>query len=572
VPEFAAFPRQCKGDFMITNIIIENFKKLDKTNLDLSSAVVFVGPNNSGKTSALQAMTLWGVGLRKWAEVKKTSKAKKRPGVAINRKELLTIPIPSAKQLWKDLGTREVKKINGRQDTKNINISIKVEGFSNGVKWNLGFEFVFANPESFYCKLLNPTMKNLQQNIEAALDERIGLLPPMSGLTSEEDKVEMGTINSRIGEGKTADILRNLCWYVSTGRENKWEKLTALIKQLFGVELRKPEFDKSTGKITMTYIENGKEFDLSNGGRGFHQILLLFSYIYSHENTVLLIDEPDAHLEILRQKEIFDILTREAKKENSQVIIATHSTTVLQEAAEKSDIVAFIGQPHIVNNSSQLAKSLTTIGFDQYLLAEQERWVLYLEGSTDLAILQSFAKVLNHPVSQYLEKPFVKYITNLPNEAREHFYGLREGIKDLKGVALFDNVATELQQNDLIEMMWKRREIENYLPIPEVIECYVSQPAEDLFSQHDAPLMKKIVEDEIPPAALKDKTHSWWTKTKISDEFLDKIFERYFKERSMPNLMRKRDYYILASLSHPDELDQEIKEKLDIIYEIAKSV
>jgi len=557
---------------MITNIIIENFKKLDKTNLDLSSAVVFVGPNNSGKTSALQAMTLWGVGLRKWAEVKKTSKAKKRPGVAINRKELLTIPIPSAKQLWKDLGTREVKKINGRQDTKNINISIKVEGFSNGVKWNLGFEFVFANPESFYCKLLNPTMKNLQQNIEAALDERIGLLPPMSGLTSEEDKVEMGTINSRIGEGKTADILRNLCWYVSTGRENKWEKLTALVKQLFGVELRKPEFDKSTGKITMTYIEDGKEFDLSNGGRGFHQILLLFSYIYSHENTVLLIDEPDAHLEILRQKEIFDILTREAKKENSQVIIATHSTSVLQEAAEKSDIVAFIGQPHIVNNSSQLAKSLTTIGFDQYLLAEQERWVLYLEGSTDLAILQSFAKVLNHPVSQYLEKPFVKYITNLPNEAREHFYGLREGIKDLKGVALFDNVATELQQNDLIEMMWKRREIENYLPIPEVIECYVSQPAEDLFSQHDAPLMKKIVEDEIPPAALKDKTHSWWTKTKISDEFLDKIFERYFKERSMPNLMRKRDYYILASLSHPDELDQEIKEKLDIIYEIAKSV
>jgi len=56
---------------MITNIIIENFKKLDKTNLDLSSAVVFVDPNNSGKTSALQAMTLWGVGLRKWAEVKK---------------------------------------------------------------------------------------------------------------------------------------------------------------------------------------------------------------------------------------------------------------------------------------------------------------------------------------------------------------------------------------------------------------------------------------------------------------------------------------------------------------------
>ncbi|MBA3065259.1 AAA family ATPase [bacterium] len=557
---------------MITNIIIENFKRLDKTDIDLSSAVVFAGPNNSGKTSALQAITLWGIGLRKWAEAKKTSTAKKRPGVAINRKDLFTIPIPSAKQLWKDLGTREVKRIDGKQDTKNINITIKVEGFSKGVKWRLGFEFVFANAESFYCKLINPEEKNLQEDIEAALSERIGLLPPMSGLTSEEDKVEMGTINSRIGEGKTADVLRNLCWYVSMGKQREWGKLTAIIKQLFGIELKKPEFDRSTGKIAMTYIENSKEFDLSNGGRGFHQILLLFSYIYSHENTVLLIDEPDAHLEILRQKEVFDILTNEVKKENSQVIIATHSTAVLNEAAEKSDIVAFIGKPHIVNNKSQLIKSLTTIGFDQYLLAEQEGWVLYLEGSTDLAILKSFAKVLNHPILPYLQKPFVKYITNLPKEARDHFYGLREGFKELKGVSLFDRVAGELQKNDLVEMMWTRREIENYLPIPEVIERYVSQPAKDLFSRHDGDLMRKIIEDEIPPAALKDKAHSWWINTKMSDEFLDKVFERYFKERKMPNLLMKRDYDILASFSHPDELDQEIVEKLDIIYGIAKSV
>ncbi len=557
---------------MITKIIIENFKKLGKTEIDLSSSVVFVGPNNSGKTSALQAITLWGIGLRKWAEVKKTSTAKKRPGVAINRKDLLTIPIPSAKQLWKDLGVREVKRINGKQNTKNINITIKMEGFGKGFKWRLGFEFVFANSESFYCKLLNPADKNLQQDMVAALSERIGLLPPMSGLTSEEDKVEMGTINSRIGEGKTADVLRNLCWCVSTGEQQKWEKLTAIIKQLFAIGLKKPAFDKSTGKIAMTYIENGKEFDLSNGGRGFHQILLLFSYIYSHENTVLLIDEPDAHLEVLRQKEVFDILTNEVKKENSQVIIATHSIAVLNEAAEKSDIVAFIGRPHILNNKSQLIKSLTTIGFDQYLLAEQEGWILYLEGSTDLAILQSFAKVLNHPVLPYLEKPFVKYITNLPKEAREHFYGLREAFKKLKGVSLFDKIPCELKQNDMVEMMWARREIENYLPIPEVIERYVSQPAEDLFSQHDVKLMKTIIKDEIPPAALKSKAHSWWITTKMSDEFLDKVFGRYFKERNMPNLLRKRDYNILAFFAHPDELDREITEKLDGIYRVAKSV
>jgi len=58
----------------------------------------------------------------------------------------------------------------------------------------------------------------------------------------------------------------------------------------------------------------------------------------------------------------------------------------------------------------------------------------------------------------------------------------------------------------------------------------------------------------------------------MSDEFLDKVFERYFKERNMPNLLRKRDYDILASFAHSDELDQEITEKLDGIYRVAKSV
>ena len=38
------------------------------------------------------------------------------------------------------------------------------------------------------------------------------------------------------------------------------------------------------------------------------------------------------------------------------------------------------------------------IGFEDFLQAEQTGWVLYLEGSTDLAVLQSFAAVLEDPL------------------------------------------------------------------------------------------------------------------------------------------------------------------------------
>ncbi|PIU47593.1 MAG: AAA family ATPase [Candidatus Hydrogenedentes bacterium CG07_land_8_20_14_0_80_42_17] len=550
---------------MLRKIRVNNFKKLNAT-LDLSQTVVFVGPNNSGKSSILQAITLWSLGLAKWAEAKKESKAKKRVGVAINRKDLINIPVPSAKQLWKDLVVRGSGKSKGKQ-TINIKIEIEVEGFTDGENWKLGFEFDYANSESFYCRIINHN--HHEDNIKFALREKIGLLPPMSGLAGEEDKLELGSISSRIGEGKTADVLRNLCWYVLNSKPEKWNELTNIIATLFGITINEPQYDIFTGKITMTYEENRKKFDLSNGGRGFHQILLIFSYIYANNNSIILLDEPDAHLEILRQKQVFNILSEKLKRENAQLMIATHSISVLDEATEKSSIIAFIGKPHIVNNKSQLVKSLTSIGFEQYLLAEQKGWILYLEGSTDLSILKEYAKILNHPVLPYLESPFVKYVTNLPSVAREHFYGLQEGVSKLKGVALFDKINAKLQQNDLVEMMWKRREIENYLPIPEVIERYVSEPSKDLFSLHDTELMADIIKDEIPPAALKDKNHSWWINSKISDDFLDKVFSKYFQTRKMPILFNKSDYYILASFSKADELEPEITEKLDLIYETA---
>ncbi|OIO27552.1 MAG: hypothetical protein AUJ18_10785 [Candidatus Hydrogenedentes bacterium CG1_02_42_14] len=550
---------------MLRKIRVNNFKKLNAT-LDLSQTVVFVGPNNSGKSSILQAITLWSLGLAKWAEAKKESKAKKRVGVAINRKDLINIPVPSAKQLWKDLVVRGSGKSKGKQ-TINIKIEIEVEGFTDGENWKLGFEFDYANSESFYCRIINHN--HHEDNIKFALREKIGLLPPMSGLAGEEDKLELGSISSRIGEGKTADVLRNLCWYVLNSKPEKWNELTNIIATLFGITINEPQYDIFTGKITMTYEENRKKFGLSNGGRGFHQILLIFSYIYANNNSIILLDEPDAHLEILRQKQVFNILSEKLKRENAQLMIATHSISVLDEATEKSSIIAFIGKPHIVNNKSQLVKSLTSIGFEQYLLAEQKGWILYLEGSTDLSILKEYAKILNHPVLPYLESPFVKYVTNLPSVAREHFYGLQEGVSKLKGVALFDKINAKLQQNDLVEMMWKRREIENYLPIPEVIERYVSEPPKDLFSLHDTELMADIIKDEIPPAALKDKNHSWWINSKISDDLLDKVFSKYFQTRKMPILFNKSDYYILASFSKADELEPEITEKLDLIYETA---
>src|SRR5258708_37313975 len=138
---------------MLTKLIIRNFKKLADVTIDLGKAVVFIGPNNSGKTSALQALTLWDVGLRQWL-AKRGAKARpeKRPGVAINRRDLIAIPVPTADLLGRDLHVRNVGAANGKtQSTRNIRIDDIVEGVNKDVPWRYGLVFKHTNDEAFGC-------------------------------------------------------------------------------------------------------------------------------------------------------------------------------------------------------------------------------------------------------------------------------------------------------------------------------------------------------------------------------------------------------------------------------------
>lgn len=96
---------------MLTRLRIRNFKKLEDVEFELGKSVVLIGPNNSGKTTALQALALWDIGLSLWIAKRggKTS-PEKRPGVTINRRDLISIPVPVANLLWRDLHVRFMKK------------------------------------------------------------------------------------------------------------------------------------------------------------------------------------------------------------------------------------------------------------------------------------------------------------------------------------------------------------------------------------------------------------------------------------------------------------------------------
>lgn len=570
---------------MLTRVRIRNFKRFDQAEIELGKAVVLIGPNNSGKTTALQAIALWDIGVRRWNEKRKgKSTRQERPGVTVNRRDLVSIPVPVANLLWCNLHVRNVRqsKQDGkpRQKTENVRVDIIVDGVTNDKAWSCGLEFDYANEESFYCRPLRigdgPERMPVPEEAEGA---RVAFLPPMSGLADREFVKQPGEIGVLIGQGQTAQVLRNLCHQVYKNKDSgHWDDLVKHINTLFGVMLSAPQYIAERSEITMAYKDAQRnKLDLSSSGRGLQQTLLLLAHLYANPAAVLLIDEPDAHLEILRQRQTYNLLIQVAEQQGSQIIAASHSEVVLNEAADRDVVIAFVGKPHRIDDRrSQVLKALRDIGFDQYYLAEEKGWVLYLESSTDLVILQTFAKSLDHKAKDHLERPFVKYVeTNLPQKARDHFFGLQEAKNDLVGIAIFDRLDSELQSaKGLTETMWRRKEIENYFCMEEVLLAYARHDLpDDLFgrdeSQQREQAMRGAIE-EVTKLLEIDDLDPWSSDVKASDHVLDRVFRLFVKKLKLPLQLRKSDYHILAGLVPKENLDGEITEKLDAIVAVAR--
>lgn len=573
---------------MLTRLRIHNFKKLRLADIELGKSVVLIGPNNSGKTTALQALALWDIGLRRWVEKRSGKESpEKRPGVALNRKDMLAIPVPTVRLLWRNLVTHPKERPSanevGKPITRPRRIEIVVDGIRDGKTWSCGIGFDFANDESVRCRLL-------RQEDEAMLAEPLDIaagagkvqtafLPPMSGLVDREFSKQPGEVAFLIGQGQTAQVLRNLCFQIwqDERRKDRWSKIVLSMKALFGVELQPPAFIPERGEITMSYKDGEVELDLASSGRGLQQTLLLLAYMEANPGAVLLLDEPDAHLEILRQKQIYNVLTETADVSGSQIIAASHSEEIMREAADRDVVIAFVGPPHRVDDrGSQVAKALKQIGFDQYYLAEQSGWVLYLEGATDLAILQAFADKLDHEARRWLERPFVQYVGNQISKAQEHFHGLREAKPDLAGLIILDRQETPpVVAGGLALNLWRRREIENYLCMEEVLHAYAGhEERDDLFSMRDnekrAMAMKRAIEKVTSAVKTLRRLDPWSPDLKVSDEFLAPLFDEYFDLLQIPNLMQKTDYHVLAKLVPTDKIDAEVSEKLDAIVACAK--
>ena len=304
---------------------IRNFKHFgDRQRIELDHPAVLIGPNNCGKTTAIQAIALWSQAVKTWFEAKGRSRPKERTATALNRLNIVSVPVQRTRYFWHNTAVR-----TGNSD---IPILITV-GVQHGQTVEpVTMRFRNQGEDLVYCAPDEATLQKPDAiRTAAALD--VHLLYPMSGLETEEPIIQPGRIDVLLGQGQTAQVLRNLCLLVFQNGPGDWREIVRLMRRLFSIDLGDPT-ETTRGSIDLFYRQtNVKEpLEISAAGRGLQQLLLIFAYLYSHRDAVLLIDEPDAHLEILRQRQVYVLLREIAASNGSQVVLVTHSEVVIEEA------------------------------------------------------------------------------------------------------------------------------------------------------------------------------------------------------------------------------------------------
>jgi AAA15 family ATPase/GTPase len=583
---------------------IQNFKVFgEETTIHFDNPTVLIGANNSGKTSVIQALSLWSWAVQTWFEKKKNSKSNKERGVALNRKEIPQITIKESRFFWHKAKIR-------KNSNENIDLTIKVGVFYENQIQEVGMIFKYHSPETLYCQ---PTEEILAKKelLEFVTQLKMNLLYPIVGMKAEEDSLSLGSIQRIIGQGQAASVIRNICNLLFENDKEKWAELLGLMKTLFSVEIKKP-IVLSNGLIELYYnyadsaLKSVQDLDISLAGYGQQQMLLVLAYLLANQNSVLMIDEPDAHLEILRQNQIFSVLKEIAQKYDCQVIVVTHSEVVLNEAQKIVFLADGMVQEISDKNEHKFIKNaLSDFGIEHYYKARLNPHILYVEGSTDISMLKAFARKFNHSSLSIFEGKLNFYYTqneipqnSLENELqikagaykkhKQHFNAIKSVIPTFKGIGIFDGDNSNRQddiKSDLAIMYWKSYELENYFITPKIILAFAAEELKKrqvkglLLSAKLEKLKDVIDEKMILPVLNQDKNafkdfkemsenlqnvqFQNLSTTKKLSLLLENVFAELAKVEQEPILLSKGNFYLLIEFM--ENMPTEVNEKLNEI-------
>lgn len=161
--------------------------------------------------------------------------------------------------------------------------------------------------------------------------------------------------------------------------------------------------NKLISDIIIGFNNDLTQNDLSEGQK--KQLLVKAALEFAgQEDTLFLLDEPDAHVHVSNKKVILDII--EPYKVNRHVILTTHSPTLCKYSDKKSIVPLDNGKLIAINDEFDAAKLLVDDN-DVFKLLFSTKHILITEGKTDVQYISKAISFFSNEYPELIDLDFL---------------------------------------------------------------------------------------------------------------------------------------------------------------------
>ena len=426
---------------------------------------ILVGPNNCGKSTIISAFRILDVGLK----------------IAFSKKAV-QIPSPSGGYTFGHRIPSESVPVtieNVHTDYEDIDTKIEFR-ISNGNTLILHFPI---NEDCYISWENNGPNVRTPGLLKRAFPIQIQVIPVLGPLEHNEAVLTEETIKRALNTHRASRHFRNYWRYFSDG----FDEFATLVSQTWpGMELDPPELPAPMDqKLIMICRENRVSREIFWAGFGFQIWCQLLTHISRSANsTLLIVDEPEIYLHPDVQRQLLGIL-REIPPD---ILLATHSTEMMGEADA--------GEILLIDKSKRSAerlkdvegvqKAMESVGSLQNITLTQlarTKKVLFVEGANDYRIFRRFAKRMG--LAKLASGTELTQIESGGFSSWPKVQALSWGLDKALGTnlligAIYDrdfwcdeevsSIKNELDKHLALSHIHSRKETENYLLVPSVLE------------------------------------------------------------------------------------------------------
>ncbi|WP_095090947.1 ATP-dependent nuclease [Mesorhizobium sophorae] len=454
----------------IRSILVENYKRFERFTVSCRQTNIFVGPNNAGKSTVLDALRIFSAVHRYASRARPIYREHDGFGGCATYElahTLIGIPIENVVRNYGD-------------DFARISISI-----DNGSTIHIRL-----HPDHVILAFVETDRRvpRTSADYRRLVPINLVIVPTLSALESEEEYVSDETVFRNETTRLASRNFRNI---VMRKNDEEFARFSNLVSAGWpNIELQRPEIVRhGRAYVSMLYSEDRFLREVYWSGFGFQVWMqMTFQFLRGDDRSILVLDEPDIYLHPDLQKKMLRI----AKERFGQIFIATHSSEILNEA-DSGDIL-------LVNSGHRSAQRVISddafrrlysyIGSSENAefarLARADR-IVFFEGGDKKLLRKLAAKARLDDIFQdsktvYLQTGGFSQWTRVKEVdwALHNIFHLDVRIaaifdRDYRCVEEVDTFKASLANENLWVDVLGRKEIENYLIVTRPLAAAIQQ-------------------------------------------------------------------------------------------------